>query len=129
MSIVREIDERAAQELEVIAAADLLEREIGAGIAGPGRSKKTGDDGTRLSRGSNASSYLAARLKRDRPDLAAEVEGGRMTIRAAARQAKILKPPQPLRELKRWWGRATDMNRAQFEDWIDAWLRDRNDPV
>jgi hypothetical protein len=68
-----------------------------------------------LKRGSNSSSYLAARLKRDHPDLAAEVEAGHLKLRAAARTAGIVKPPDPLRELMRWWGRASDVDRARFE--------------
>jgi hypothetical protein len=75
----------------------------------------------------NSSSYLAARLKRDRPDLAAEVEAGRMKIRGAARAAEIIKPADPLRELKRWWSRASDLDRAQFQDFIDAWHREQED--
>jgi hypothetical protein len=70
---------------------------------------------------------LAARLARDHGDLAAEVEAGRMSLRAAAKEAGIVKPRDPLRELKRWWGRASDCDRAQFEDFIDALHRERED--
>jgi hypothetical protein len=50
-----------------------------------------------------------------------------MSLRAAAKEAGIVKPRDPLRELKRWWGRASDCDRAQFEDFIDAWHRERED--
>jgi hypothetical protein len=85
LAIVRELDEGAARELAMVAAPELAAQEVGKGKAGPGRGKKTGADDTRLSRGGN-SSYLAARLRRDHPDLAAEVEAGRMKLRAAARK-------------------------------------------
>ena len=47
------------------------------------------------------SSYLATRLKKDHAELAAEVEAGRMKLRAAARAAGIIKPPDPVKELMR----------------------------
>jgi hypothetical protein len=50
---------------------------------------------------------LAARLARDHEALAAEVQAGRMSLRAAAREAGILKQANPLRELARWWGKST----------------------
>jgi hypothetical protein len=45
---------------------------------------------------------LAARLTRDHQELAAEVETGRKSLRAAAREAGILKDPDPGRQLRRW---------------------------
>jgi hypothetical protein len=71
--------------------------------------------------------YLAARLARDHGDLAAEVQAGRMSLRTAAKEAGIVKARDPLRELKRWWDRASDCDRAQFEGFIDAWHRERED--
>ena len=44
------------------------------GKAGPGRGKKTGVNNTSLMRGSTNAAYLAARIKRDRPDIAEAVE-------------------------------------------------------
>lgn len=41
----------------------------------------------------NSLSYQAGRLKRDRPDLAKEVEIGNMSLRAATNEAGITKPP------------------------------------
>jgi hypothetical protein len=66
-----------------------------------------------------------ARLARDHQDLATEVEAGRMSLRAAAKEAGIVKARDPLRELKRWWARASDIDRTQLEDFIDAWHRER----
>jgi hypothetical protein len=73
------------------------------------------------------SSYLEARLRRSHKDIAAAYDRGEFkSLKAAARKAaKIVKDPDPLRELKRWWGRASDGDRAQFEDFIDAWHRER----
>jgi hypothetical protein len=39
----------------------------------------------------------------------------------------LRKSPDPLIELKRWWGRASDIDRAQFADFIDAWRREQED--
>jgi hypothetical protein len=47
--------------------------------------------GGTISRGSNSTDYLAARLERDAPDLAAEVKAGRKKIRDAAREAGFVK--------------------------------------
>jgi hypothetical protein len=57
---------------------------------------------------------LAARLKRDRPDLATEVEAGRLKLRDAARKAGIVKPPDPYRQLAKAWKAATPEQRAVF---------------
>lgn len=60
------------------------EQKIGKGKAGPGRGHKTGYDITRFERGVSAT-YLASRIKRDHPDLAAAVERGEYkSIHAAA---------------------------------------------
>jgi hypothetical protein len=113
LAIVREIDGPAAEQLEIIAAAELPERKIGAGEAGPGRGKKTADQISRLSYGTG-SSYLAARLKRDRPDLAAEVEAGHKKLRTAAREAGIVKPRDQGRQLDKDWAATTPERRAAF---------------
>jgi hypothetical protein len=59
-----------------------------------------------------------------RPDLLGEVRGGRLSAHAAAREAGIVKDPDPFRELKRWWGRASDHDRMRFEDFIEQWHRE-----
>jgi hypothetical protein len=120
MGIVRELDEQAARELEVIAAPEVVEQEIGKGKAGPGRGKKTADDVSRLSHG-NSATYLAARLKRDHPEIAARVERGEFkSIRAAATEAGIVKKPDTLKQLLRLWDAASEEERAAFRQRIDG---------
>jgi hypothetical protein len=92
--------------------------------AAPGGRPQKGDARHLLGKGQSPE-RLAARLARDHGGLAAEVEAGRKSLRAAAKEAGIVKPRDPLRELKRWWGRASDCDRAQFQDFIDAWHRER----
>jgi hypothetical protein len=102
LAIVRPIDPQAADELAMIAAPEMPEW----GEVGNGRSR--GDDVTSTDRG-NSSSYLAARLKRDHPAIAAAVERGEYrSIRAAARAAGIIKNPDPYKQLVLWWDRADD---------------------
>lgn len=67
------------------------------------------------SNGGTSAAYLVARLKRDRPDIAARLAAGEFrSARAAAREAGWVKPPDPLKELRRWWERASDADRAVF---------------
>ena len=47
-------------------------------------------------------------------------------MKAAARKAGIVKDPDALRELLRWWGRARPEQRAVFLDLITA---ERGDPA
>jgi hypothetical protein len=71
------------------AAAAAPSQKIGRGTSGQGRGKKTGSDRTRLSRG-EAAGYLAARIKRDRPDIAEAVERGEYrSMRQAAIAAVV----------------------------------------
>jgi hypothetical protein len=106
LAIVRPIDPDVADRLTMIAAPEVAKK----------RGRPTGDNvdqiNIRNTGGGTSSSYLAARLKRDRPDLAEEVQAGRMSVRAAAREAKILKPPDPGRRLERAWDAATPEQRA-----------------
>jgi hypothetical protein len=120
LDVLEPVEPEAAQRLRMIAAPELGEPEIGKGKAGPGRGKKTGTDDTRLSRGGNPS-YLAARLKRDHPELAADVEAGRMTLRAAAKEAGIVKPTDPYRQLVLWWDKASPKDRTCFHTYLKAW--------
>jgi hypothetical protein len=105
MAIVREIDEPAAEELEIMAAPEMPAW----GEVGNGRGRV---DDVNSTQGGNSSSYLAARLKRDRPELAAEVEAGRMRLRDAARKAGIIKKPDTGRVLNKAWAAATPEQRA-----------------
>jgi hypothetical protein len=86
---------------------------------GPGQGHRSDlehrDDSTKLTRGSTSAAYLAARIKRDRPDIVAGVERGEYkSIRAAAIAAGIVKPPSPLDTLRKAWRKASDAERAAF---------------
>lgn len=88
----------------------------------PGQGRRTDlqprADGTKLeTHGSNQSSYLAARLKRDRPDIVARIDAGEFkSIRAAAIAAGIVKVKTALEQLHHWWARADMIERKQFLD-------------
>lgn len=72
------------------------------------------------SKGGNRPAYLAGRLKRDHPEIAARVEAGEFrSVRAAAREAGIVKPPDPLKQLRRWWRAASPDQRAAFKSEMD----------
>jgi len=78
-------------------AIKLGKREIGIkdgkAKAGPGRGKKTGYDVTRFKRG-NKSEYLTARIERDHPKILDQLYSGKFkSVRAAAIEAGIVKPP------------------------------------
>jgi hypothetical protein len=60
-------------------------------------------DASQLVRGSNGRAYHAARLKRDRPDLARKVENKEMSLRQAAIAAGIVKVPTPIDRLIKDW--------------------------
>jgi hypothetical protein len=98
---------------EIMARAD-PERDL------PGQGARTDleprDNVTKLKRG-NEASYLAARLKRDFPDIAAAVERGEYpSMRKAALAAGIVKPPDPLRQAQRLWEKMLPEERDAFED-------------
>jgi hypothetical protein len=51
-------------------------------------------------------------------ELLRQVEAGAITAYAAAREAGIIKPPDPFREMKRWWRRGSDHDRMRFEEFF-----------
>jgi hypothetical protein len=76
--------------------------------------------------GGNSVDYLAARIKRDRPDIAEAVERGEFpSIRQAAIAAGIVKQTTPLDTLRRAWRRASEEERAAFREEIDTPVMDR----
>jgi hypothetical protein len=79
-----------------------------------------------LSKGGN--DRLAARIKRDHPDIAAAVERGEYpSMRQAALAAGIVKPPDPFRDLCRAWEKTPDEQRKAFVDGLVLdWLNGRN---
>jgi len=48
-----------------------------------------------------------------------------MSLRAAAREAGIVKARDPYRELQRWWDRASDADRSRFLDFLEGELHER----
>jgi hypothetical protein len=82
----------------------------GHGEVGNGRSR--GSITTSTGRGAD---YLAGRIKRDRPDIHKRMEKGEFkSVRAAAIEAGIVKPPGPVDLLKRAWNKATPAQRKAF---------------
>jgi hypothetical protein len=66
-----------------------------------------------------STAYLTARLARDRPDILARLHAGEYrSVRAAAREAGMVKDPTPLHVLQRLWHRASPDERRALVDWI-----------
>ena len=59
----------AAVQMMASCAVELANQEVGKGKAGPGRGNKTSDIVTRLDDRGNTADYLAARIKRDHPEV------------------------------------------------------------
>ena len=62
----------------------------------------------------NSKAYTCERLRRESPELFEEVKAGRISANAAAIKAGIRKKPTPLKELLRWWKKATAAERNEF---------------
>jgi hypothetical protein len=102
-------------------AADRMARAPSNGPARTGRPKK-GTTVVPLSKGGN--DRVAARIKRDHPEIAAAVERGEYpSMRQAAIAAGIVKPPDALRDAQRAWAKMIPEERNAFEDWIANWRR------
>jgi hypothetical protein len=110
---LRVLDPETPQPLEKAAfvGRELMAHDEAGRRGGRGRKAPCRDKGLSY----NTADYWKARLRRDDPELLARVERGELTANAAAVAKGWRKPPDPLRELQRWWERATDMDRAQFE--------------
>lgn len=76
--------------------------------------------GTITKRGSNSADYLRRRLKRDRPDLLEKVADGRLSVRAAAVQAGIVKEPTPIEKAMAAFRRLTVAERRAFLEVVQA---------
>lgn len=83
---------------------------------GPGRPKQ--DDKVivnDLSKGQSTRGRIIARLKRDRHDIAEQLARGEFKSAAAAARAAGFKiDPSPISQLRRWWRRAPEDERAAF---------------
>jgi hypothetical protein len=83
------------------------------------KADEQGDIGT-LNRGSNSAAYLAARIKRDAPEIAARVEKGEFkSMRAAAKAAGIVKDRSPLERVQSIWQRCTAQEQEKIRDWLE----------
>ena len=70
-------------------------------------------------KGGTQSAYLRARLARDHPDVLAAYERGEFpSIRAAAIDARIVKVPTPLEQLRKDWKKASPEERQTFREEI-----------
>src|SRR5262245_50109006 len=79
-----------------------------------GRPKK-GSKLLPLSKASQDSSRLAARLKAHHPDICARIQAGEFrSIRAAAIAAGIVKVKSPLDQLRHWWAKASVAEQQEF---------------
>jgi hypothetical protein len=78
----------------------------------------------------NNRKHVCARLRRAGDEAtAAAIEAGAVSANSVAvdRGWVRKRKSDPLTELKRWWDRANDNDRSQFEDYLDAWHADQAD--
>jgi hypothetical protein len=75
-------------------------------------------DNVRIEGYGNQTDYLAARLRRDHPEVEFD-EAVRGSVRAAAKSVGIVKPPDRLKSLQRAWTMASVLERARFLEWIE----------
>jgi hypothetical protein len=61
-----------------------------------------------------ARSYAYRKLSKERPDLLERVIAGEMSAHAAMIEAGFRKPPCVLRELRKWWRRASEAEKREF---------------
>lgn len=80
-----------------------------------GRGKKAVDNINGFQAGGTAASYLAARLKRDHPEIAHQLERGSFrSVRQAAIAAGIVKEKSVVEKLASLWAKASDDERQAF---------------
>jgi len=109
-----ELNEQGRSNITAVleAAPQLDTQVVGKGKAGPGRGK-TVDNINRFS--GTGRTYLAARLKRDHPDICARIARGEFrSIRAAALAAGIIHNKTPLEQLRHWWRKADAVAQQMF---------------
>lgn len=68
----------------------------------------------------NSRDTALRRLRDQRPDLHARVLAGELSAHAAMIEAGFRKRPQAVNELRKWWKKATDDERGEFLDWLQA---------
>lgn len=80
--------------------------------------------------GKRDSSYFKARLKREYPKVYSDLLAGRhKSVRAAAIEARLVKPPSRLDALKREWKRASLADKKAFVAWAMPHLSPSGSPV
>jgi hypothetical protein len=114
------IEERNGDRLVSSVAADTMAKATP--LAKHGRPVKDevtkGDDVTFSSKG-NSAAYLAARIKRDHPDIAQAVERGEYrSMRQAGIAAGIVRETSPIEQLLRAWAKASNEERTAFREKI-----------
>ena len=79
--------------------------------------------------GGTSADYLARRIARDRPDVLERMKtGAYKSVRAAAKDAGIVREKTPLEQLRHWWKKACEEERRIFLDTIQDKLKgDGND--
>ena len=94
--------QKAMAETMKGAVALKKDEELKTARAEGGKKGGRGNLGSQTTKVNRGSPYLAARIKRDRPDIAAAVERGEYeSMRAAAIDAGIIKPPSLFAQLKK----------------------------
>lgn len=97
-----------------------LARTEGGKLGGRGH-KNLGDNVTKVSERGNAAVYLAGVLKRDHPEIAEKLAAGEFrSVRAAAKAAGIVRERAVLDQLRHWWKKASEDERAEFRAEIDG---------
>lgn len=78
--------------------------------------RKCGDNVTQLTKTEkgNSRSYTVSRLQREAPELFAKVVAGEISANAAAIKAGFRKRKTPLDQLRSWWAKASQAERAAF---------------
>jgi hypothetical protein len=62
----------------------------------------------------NSIAYTLDRLSRENEDLFEKVKAGELSANAAAKKAGFRKPPSPLKQLRKWWSKASADERTTF---------------
>lgn len=77
-----------------------------------------------LLRGSTNAPYLTARIERDRPDILKRLKNGEFkSVRAAAIEAGIIKPPTIVEQLLKLWAKTSEQERGTER------MNDDNEPI
>lgn len=70
--------------------------------------------------GGTSKAYTVSRLKRESPELFAQVVAGELSANAAAIKAGFRKVRTPMEQVLHWWGKVTPEERLAFRDRINT---------